>query len=640
MRDNKHKKIVHINEIKSPDDIKEMSVKDLSLLAVEIRDFLINHVSETGGHLASNLGTVELSLGLHYVFDSPRDKIIWDVGHQSYTHKILTGRYDGFTSLRKTDGMSGFPKTKESPHDIYETGHSSTSIAAALGMATARDLANDDYEVIAVIGDGSMTGGPAFEALNNVRQAKSKLIIILNDNEMSISQNIGGLSEHLGTLRTSGKYQSAKETVKGALDKVPVVGSGMKSLLVNTRDQLKYMLLSGGILFEEFGLTYLGPYDGHNMKDIINALNQAKNNDRPVLLHFMTKKGKGYKPAEDDPNLFHGIGPFDVETGKPKSSSGKSFSSYFGDAMVDIADENQNVTAITAAMCDATGLSEMYKKYKKRVFDVGIAEGFAAIFAAGQARIGMHPVVAIYSSFLQRAYDEIIEDICLQKLPVTLAIDRAGCVGADGETHHGIFDLSYLIPMPGMTIYAPCDGPTLVDMMKLAVSKDYPVAVRYPRGNAKDERITGAAFDGNNIRVSSGKDGDILAVGTMLGHALKAREILKHDGLDVGVVYIGTIKDGEQNNQDSDFYLCGSEAHYIFTVEDNLKAGGFGQYFAALYENNAIDYDKDDLKTIINFGWPDKFIEHGSTEDLFAKYKLDGVGIAEMIKTHINGRKA
>ena len=624
----------NLDLIKSPDDIKQMTEKELVELAKETRDFLLENVSKTGGHLASNLGAVELTLALHHVFDSPNDKIIWDVGHQSYVHKMITGRMDGFSNLRKTGGMSGFPKRVESEHDIYDTGHSSTSIAAALGIATARDLKGEDYEVIAVIGDGSMTGGPAFEALNNVGNANTKIIILLNDNGMSISRNIGGLSEHLGKLRTSTGYQQAKETIKDKLDQVPVLGSGLKSVLGSTKDNLKYMLLSGGVLFEELGLTYLGPIDGHNIKDVINALRQAKNLDGPVIVHAITKKGKGYKHAEFDPNRFHGIGSFDIESGETISKQELTYSEVFGDALYEVAKYNPRITAITAAMCDATGLNKMQEEFPERVFDVGIAEAYGVIFAAGQAINGMHPYVAIYSSFLQRAYDEIMEDVCLQKLPVTFAIDRAGIVGADGETHHGIFDFSYLIPMPGMTVYSPCDAVQLRKMIELSSKETGPVAIRYPRGNAEIKNLTKVQYEGKNIRLYSGTDVDILAVGPMLNQAIKARKLLKDEGIDAGVVNISLVKNGQEEKPKPGTYLI-DEKHIhplIVTLEDNVKPGGFGDFFnSMMVDNNLIDGNR-----ILNIAWPDKFIEQGSTDDLYKAYGLDAEGIKNSIVKELN----
>ena len=632
---NQIEETMDVSLISSPEDIKTMSPAELEKVAAGIREFLIDKVSKTGGHIASNLGAVEITLGLHYVFDSPKDKIIWDVGHQAYVHKILTGRAEGFDNLRKTDGMSGFPKRHESPHDIYETGHSSTSIGAALGMATARDLKGEDYEIISVIGDGSLTGGPAFEALNNVGHVRSKIIIVLNDNGMSISSNIGGLSEHLSKLRTSTGYLNAKEKVKEALNKVPVVGGGMKSILANTRDNIKYMLISGGVLFEELGLTYLGPYNGNDIKDVIYALNQAKSLDRPVLVHMITKKGYGYDPAEKDPNRFHGIGAFDPETGASLTSANKTYSEIFGDTLSNLALEHEDITAITAAMCDATGLGKMQKVLPERIFDVGIAEAYGVIFAAGQAISGMHPYVAIYSSFLQRAYDEILEDVCLHKLPVTFAIDRAGVVGADGETHHGIYDLSYLIPMPGMTIMAPCDGDQLKAMLEYAYELKVPSAIRYPRGEAR-ERIVEEEFTGKNIRLASGKDVDIYAVGNMVPCGLEVVKIIREEyGIEAGLVDIAVIKNSDENPSLETYLIHNPNElpNTIVTLEDNVVTGGFGSFFTQLLSDNNLAAERN----IMVMGWPDKFIEHGNASDLFERYGLTGAAIAKSIAESIKG---
>ena len=541
----------HIKDYKLPEDIKSMDENSLELLSTGIRAFLIDTISKTGGHLASNLGVVEISVGLHRIFDFPKDKLIWDVGHQSYIHKILTGRADQFSTLRQNDGMSGFPKRSESEYDVYDTGHSSTSISAAMGLAVARDLNKSDEEVIAVIGDGAMTGGPSFEALNNLGSLGSKVIIVLNDNGMSISEINGGLSEHLSKLRTSSEYQNTKNNIKKAINKIPDLGKPLSKGIAGLKRAVKYAIFSGGVIFEELGITYLGPFDGNNMSDVLRGLNQAKNAPGPVLVHFITKKGKGYKQAEQNPDKFHGIGAFDKETGVTLSKSQTSYSEIFGKKMFELAEKNDKLVALTAAMCTATGLDQMRDKYPKRVFDVGIAEAHACIFAAGLALGGMHPVVAIYSSFLQRAYDEIIEDVCLQKLPVTFAIDRAGIVGADGETHHGIFDLSYLLPLPNMTVLAPCDAHQLEDMLEYAISKDAPFAIRYPRGSADMTSHIEGSFELKNNVISEGKDVNIIAVGTMLNKAIKASEILKEQGIDAKVCSASVLKPFDDSIIDS-----------------------------------------------------------------------------------------
>ena len=610
----------HIKDYKLPEDIKSMDENSLELLSTGIRAFLIDTISKTGGHLASNLGVVEISVGLHKIFDFPKDKLIWDVGHQSYIHKILTGRADQFSTLRQNDGMSGFPKRSESEYDVYDTGHSSTSISAAMGLAVARDINNSDEEVIAVIGDGAMTGGPSFEALNNLGSLGSKVIIVLNDNGMSISEINGGLSEHLSKLRTSSEYQNTKNNIKKAINKIPDLGKPLSKGIAGLKRAIKYAIFSGGVIFEELGITYLGPFDGNNMSDVLRGLNQAKNAPGPVLVHFITKKGKGYKQAEQNPDKFHGIGAFDKETGATLSKSQTSYSEIFGKKMFELAEKNDKLVALTAAMCTATGLNQMREKYPKRVFDVGIAEAHACIFAAGLALGGMHPVVAIYSSFLQRAYDEIIEDVCLQKLPVTFAIDRAGIVGADGETHHGIFDLSYLLPLPNMTVLAPCDANQLEEMIEYAVSKDAPVAIRYPRGSADmTKHIVGNGEIKNNI-ISEGKDVSIIAVGNMLNKAIRAADILKEQGIDAKVCSASVLKPFDDS-------IISSEDKLIFTLEDNLIRGGFGEYIAANYTN-----------MVVNLGWPDKFIEHGDCEYLYKKYELDAESIAERIRRELEGK--
>lgn len=607
-----------LEEFDFPADLKRMDSRDLSLLAVSIREFLIDKVSETGGHLASNLGAVEISIGLHKVFDSPVDRIIWDVGHQSYVHKILTGRAGHFDTLRQYGGLSGFPKKHESPHDVYETGHSSTSISAALGIAKARDLKQAKGEVIAVIGDGSMTGGPAFEALNNVASSGTKVIIVLNDNGMSIDHNVGGLTDHLGKLRSSRGYQDLKARIKEGVARIPAAGPGLVNAIGNLKDHLKYLLLQGGVLFEELGITYLGPFDGNDIEAVLEGLRQARNVKGPVLVHFITRKGRGYRPAEEDPNRFHGIGAFDPETGVPLAADGPTYSGVFGDAVAELALEHDEVVAVTAAMCEATGLSKMKRLMPERVFDVGIAEGHAVIFACGMASEGLRPVVAIYSSFLQRAYDEIVIDAAMQKLPLIFAIDRAGVVGRDGETHHGIFDLSYLIPIPNMTVFTPCDAVQLRRMLQRAYELGSPCAIRYPRGQAPTKELAYCGPGCANSRLRSGGDVDILAVGSMLPTALAAADILKGNGISAGVVDIACVKPFDPSVIDRD-------ARLVVTVEDNMVLGGFGDSMLGCLRG----------QELMNLGWPDRFIEQGSQEELLAAYRLDAAGIAERIRERL-----
>ena len=614
----------NLTEYDFPEDLKTMSPDELNLLSYSIRDFLIENISKTGGHLASNLGVVELTIALHRVFDSPEDKIIWDVGHQSF-HKILTGRAGDFDTLRKLDGLSGFPKRKESPHDIYDTGHSSTSISAAAGIAAGRDLKGDKYDVIAVIGDGSMTGGLAFEALNNLGMSKSRVIVILNDNGMSISRNIGGLSEHLGKLRTSEGYLNAKASIKKSIEKIPGIGASLRGSIAKAKDRVKYAIISGGVIFEELGFTYLGPADGHDIDDLIEVLEHAKHVNGPVLVHVITKKGKGYRQAEIYPDRFHGTGPFNTETGHELSPSKVTYSEVFGRKILELADRDDKITAISAAMCDATGLGGFAVKYPKRFFDVGIAEGHGVTFAAGLACAGFKPVVAIYSSFLQRAYDEILEDVCLQQLPVIFALDRAGIVGADGETHHGIFDISYLSTAPGMTILTPASGKQLEEMLEYAASLGSPAAVRYPRGAAAVEPSIKEGFTGKNIRISSGRDVDILACGTTYADGRKAVEILRDAGIDAGLVNIGIVKPGEYGFLKDD---AGIRNKLYVTLEDNTLNGGFGEIFKA---------ENDDLH-VLSLGWPDKFIEHGSTAELKERYGLTPEAVAISVARALDER--
>lgn len=615
----------NLTEYNFPEDIKTMSPDELNLLSYSIRDFLIENISKTGGHLASNLGVVELTIALHRVFDSPEDKIIWDVGHQSYVHKILTGRAGDFDTLRKLDGLSGFPKRKESPHDIYDTGHSSTSISAAAGIAAGRDLKGDKYDVIAVIGDGSMTGGLAFEALNNLGMSKSRVIVILNDNGMSISRNIGGLSEHLGKLRTSEGYLNAKASIKKSIEKIPGIGASLRGSIAKAKDRVKYAIISGGVIFEELGFTYLGPADGHDIDDLIEVLEHAKHVNGPVLVHVITKKGKGYRQAEIYPDRFHGTGPFNTETGHELSPSKVTYSEVFGRKILELADRDDKITAISAAMCDATGLGGFAVKYPKRFFDVGIAEGHGVTFAAGLACAGFKPVVAIYSSFLQRAYDEILEDVCLQQLPVIFALDRAGIVGADGETHHGIFDISYLSTAPGMTILTPASGKQLEEMLEYAASLGSPAAVRYPRGAAAVEPSIKERFTGKNIRISSGRDVDILACGTTYADGRKAADILRDAGIDAGLVNIGIVKPGEYGFLKDD---AGIRNKLYVTLEDNTLNGGFGEIFKA--ENDGLH--------VLSLGWPDKFIEHGSTDELKERYGLTPEAVAISVARALDER--
>ncbi len=619
--------IKKITEYNFPEDLKNMSTKELELLSYAIREFLIDKVSENGGHLASNLGVVELTLALHKHFDSPKDRIIWDVGHQAYVHKILTGRAKDFDTLRKLDGLSGFPKAKESEHDAYDTGHSSVSISAAAGLAAARDLKKDKHEVIAVIGDGSLTGGMAFEALNNIGDSHSKVIVILNDNGMSISPNTGSLSKYLGNLRTSKGYLGAKNFVKNKIGRLPSVGETLANGLAIFKNDLKYTLMGNGILFEELGFTYFGPIDGHNIEELSDALIKAKNLNEPVLVHVITKKGKGYVNAENNPGKFHGIAPFDKTTGAVLNKSDKkSFSALFGDFILGEAEKDDKVVAITAAMCDATGLGKFAERFPDRLYDVGIAEEHAVSFAAGLAKGGMKPVVAIYSSFLQRSYDQIIQDVCMQNLPVVFALDRAGCVGADGETHHGIYDLSYLSSMPNMEVLTPKDANQLQSMLHYALQLNRPVAIRYPRGTSDYDKNITSTYDGKNIRFAPMGKIDIWACGKMFQCGEKVKELLAEKGIEAGLVNVTKVKPLDASLLDDN-----NLPEYIVTIEDNTIIGGFGHQMAA--------HLSDKPTKVINIAWPDEFIPQGSVDQLMDRYGLSPEKIVERICDRIE-RKA
>nr|WP_242972853.1 1-deoxy-D-xylulose-5-phosphate synthase [Anaeromicrobium sediminis] len=616
-----------LDKVNTPNVCKASNYNELEVLAGEIRKYLIDKVSITGGHLASNLGVVELTLALHNVFDTSKDKIVWDVGHQTYVHKILTGRANEFDTLRQYKGLSGFPKRSESIHDHFDTGHSSTSISAALGMAKARDIKEEDYSVVAVIGDGALTGGMAFEALNHAGHSNTELIVILNDNEMSISPNVGGMSKYLNRLRTDPKYVKVKDEIEQLLNKIPAVGKTMAKTVGKAKDSLKHLLVPG-VLFGELGFTYLGPVDGHDIKELKIVLERAKKIKGPVLVHTITKKGKGYSFAEKNPDKYHGISPFDVKSGKTlkKSTKGEeSYSSVFGKALVNIGQKNKNVVAITAAMPTGTGLLDFSIKYPERFFDVGIAEQHAVTFAAGLAACGLTPVFAVYSTFLQRAYDQIIHDVCLQNLPVVFCLDRSGIVGNDGETHHGVFDLSFLTSVPNLTVMAPKDGKELENMLEYAVSLNKPVAIRYPRGTSQD--FTSIS---NNYNISSGKsevltDGQdvcIIAIGKMVKVAYDAAIKLLDDNINCKVI---NARFAKPLDKDTLIKECKGIKN-VLIIEDNLIKGGFGNKVLELFNEENI---KCDLKLL---GFPDEFIEHGDTEILMKAYKLDSNSIVQYIK--------
>lgn len=608
--------------------IKNSDYGDLEALAREIRDFLVEKVSKTGGHLASNLGIVETTIALHKVYDTAVDRVIFDVGHQSYVHKIITGRAGAFDTLRKYKGLSGFPKSRESIHDAYDTGHSSTSISAAMGYATARDLRNEDYQVVAVIGDGAMTGGLVYEALNNIGASGTNIKIVLNDNGMSIAKNVGAMSRHLNNLRTSKNYTRMKENIRGALDNIPVVGQRVSDTISHTKNKIKYSLLDEqGVLFEDLGIKYIGPVDGYDLPALVEAYTAANQYDGPTLVHVITKKGKGYYWSEKYPRKFHGIAPFDADNGNILSSpSGLSYSKVFGDKLVELARADESIVAISAAMGTATGLGPFYKEFEPRFFDVGIAEAHAVVFAAGMAKAGMTPVVAIYSSFLQRAFDQLIEDICLQNLHVVFAVDRAGLVGADGETHHGMFDLSYLNMIPNMKILCPADGNQLEEMLEYAVHQyDGPIAIRYPRGSSQGNHLRLKPFTGENTVLSVGKDVTILAVGAMLDTGIEAARLLREHGFDAGVTAINVVKP-------MDAAAVNSETKLMVTLEDNTIIGGFSDEFDRVNREKAFG--------ILNFALPDQFIEQGSIPELREECAMTPEDVVKGVEDYFEKRKA
>ena len=604
-----------LERIQKENDIKELNPEELDELAEEIREFLIEKISKTGGHLASNLGVVELTMAMHLVFDLPKDKIIWDVGHQAYTHKLLTGRKAGFDELRKYGGMSGFPKRKESACDAFDTGHSSTSISAGLGYVQARDIKGEDYSVISVIGDGSLTGGMAYEALNNASTLKTNFIIVLNDNNMSISENVGGMSKYLAGLRTADIYTGLKKGVTNALQKVPVVGETMIEQLHRTKSSIKQLVVPG-MFFEYMWITYLGPIPGHNLPLLCRAFQEAKRMDGPVLLHVITKKGKGYEPAEQHPDKFHGIGPFQIETGEPETAKKKdTYTDVFGKVLCDEAKNHPEVVAITAAMAYGTGLKRFRQMYPKRFFDVGIAEAHGVTFAAGLAAGGVRPVFAVYSSFLQRAYDQMIHDVALQKLPVVLAVDRAGLVGNDGETHQGIFDLSYLSSIPNMVVMSPKHKWELADMLRFALSYDGPIALRYPRGTAYDEyeEFREPVLLGKSEMIYEESEIAILCVGHMFEDAVKVREQLKERGYPCTLVNARFVKP-----MDEDMVEELSKKHRLLvTIEENVQTGGYGEHI--------LEYvcRKDLGVKVLTLALPDDYVEHGNISVLRKETGID-----------------
>ena len=601
--------------IRKENDIKKLDEGQLKELAGEIRQFLIEKISRTGGHLASNLGVVELTMALHLTLDFPEDKLIWDVGHQSYTHKLLTGRKDGFDDLRKYGGMSGFPKRKESPCDAFDTGHSSTSISAGLGYVAARELLGQDHSVVSVIGDGSLTGGMAYEALNNASRLKSNFIIVLNDNNMSISENVGGMSKYLSGLRTAQAYTDLKKGVEDTLKRIPGRGDRIVSQIRRTKSGIKQLLVPG-MFFEDMDITYLGPVDGHDIRKLLKVFNEAKRVDHAVLVHVITKKGKGYAPAEKDPAKFHGPGPFDIETGEPKEPGGPdTYTQVFSKVLTDIAQRDDKVVAITAAMEDGTGLASFAKHFPQRFFDVGIAEEHAMTFAAGLAAGGMKPVFAVYSSFLQRAYDQTLHDVCLQDLPVVIAVDRAGLVGSDGETHQGVFDLSFLTMIPNMTVISPKNRWEMADMLRFAVDFRHPIAVRYPRGAAYEgmRQFRAPVEYGKSEVLYEEKDIAVIFVGHMAELADSVRRSLKEAGYSCSLINARFVKP-----LDTELLDELAKTHSLFvTIEENVLTGGFGEQVMDYVSRAALDV------YVRNIGIPDEYVEHGNVEVLRKETGLD-----------------
>jgi 1-deoxy-D-xylulose-5-phosphate synthase len=565
---------MYIEKIKSPSDLKKLSITELKKLGDEVKEAIVYRVSKNGGHLASNLGVIELTIALHYIFNSPVDKLIWDVGHQSYTHKILTGRHERFSSLRKYKGIAGFPRRDESEHDAFGTGHSSTSISAALGILEGRDKNKEDFKVIAVIGDGAMTAGLALEGLNNAGDLKKDLIVILNDNEMSISPNVGALSAYLNRILTGERYQKFKKDSKSFLENIPKLGDMAAKIAQKTEETLKGLFLPG-VLFEELGFNYVGPIDGHNMELLVETFRRIKSSTSPVLIHVITKKGRGYEFSEKNPSLFHGVGPFKLETGLPARESGQTYSEVFGDALIELAERDDKIIGISAAMKEGTGLEHFAKIYPDRFYDVGIAEQHAVTFAAGLATQGLKPVVAVYSTFLQRAYDEIVHDVCLQNLHVVFAIDRAGVVGDDGPTHTGLFDLSYLRHIPNMVIMAPRDFIEFRYMLRLALEHNGPVAIRYPRGSTESPVVsndTPAFKIGEAEIIRDGKDVAIVALGNTVYSAISAAKRLENENIDAMVINARFVKPLDRRLISS----VAAEVPRIITIEENVLQGGFG----------------------------------------------------------------
>ena len=612
-----------LDQLQNVNDIKNLTEEEIDTLQDEICTFLVESIAKTGGHLASNLGVIELTMALHLSFDLTKDKIVWDVGHQSYTHKILTGRKDGFEHLREYGGMSGFPKTEECEADSFNTGHSSTSISAGLGLAEAREITGQDYFVISVIGDGALTGGMAFEALNNASRMKTNFIIVLNDNNMSISENVGGLNKYLNDFRTADAYMDLKDGVVNSLSKIPVYGDRIVRKIRNAKSGIKQLFVPG-MFFEEMGITYLGPVDGSNIKAMRRAFAEAKRVRGPVLVHVLTKKGNGYVPAERHPARFHGTAPFDIETGVPLHKQSKAhYTDVFSTVMKKMGEREPKLVAITAAMTDGTGLKRFRNLYPERFFDVGIAEEHAVTFAAGMAKSGLKPVFAVYSSFLQRAYDQILHDVCLQKLPVVFAIDRAGLVGKDGATHQGIFDLSYLATIPNLTIMAPKNKWELSDMLKFAIAADTPMAIRYPRGDACDlwKEKRAPIESGKAEVLCEGTEVALFAIGSMVETAWKVMEKLQERGISATVVNARFAAPLDKE------CICGlAQKHRLLvTLEENVASGGMGEHVAALL------MEEQSRIKLLRIAVPDTFVEHGDVDTLYRVLGMDADTVTNRI---------
>ena len=613
-----------LDQIQKENDIKKLSDEELEELRVELREFLIQNIAKTGGHLASNLGVVELTMALHLTFTLPQDKIIWDVGHQSYTHKILTGRKEAFATLRQFGGISGFPKGSESASDSFDTGHSSTSISAGLGLAKAREITGEDYSVVSVIGDGALTGGMAFEGLNNASDMKTNFIIVLNDNNMSISENVGGMNRYLSNFRTADAYMDLKLNVMNSLNRIPVYGERMVKRIRNAKSGIKQLLVPG-MYFEEMGIIYLGPVDGSDIKAMCKAFSEAKRVRGPVLVHVITKKGDGYLPAEQHPARFHGTEPFDIKTGEPLIRRTKpNYTDVFSAVMKKLGEREPQLVAITAAMADGTGLTRFARLYPNRFFDVGIAEGHGVTFAAGLAKAGLVPVVAVYSSFLQRAYDQILHDVCQQKLHVVFAVDRAGLVGSDGATHQGIFDLSYLSSIPGLTIMAPKNRWELSDMLRFAIRFDGPIAVRYPRGEAYDglREFRAPIETGRSEMIYEESQIALFALGSMVSIAEKVRDVLKEQGYSVTLVNARFAAPLDE----ACIRKLADTHELIVTMEENVASGGLGEHVAAFVCREQLPVQ------LLAVSVPDQFVEHGSVGELYELLGLDAASVAERIK--------